>query len=313
MSSPQEDSVENSEILALRREIYAKPSVSRADVENLLALGRTPNGQSPEFADLLAMAATDLLVNQPDPAKYITQADADWLMGHIGTGLSNNAEFEMLTDIIRYAISVPASLAAFTVSEIEKVIVGTNGQGAPADKYIDALKIAVYAATPESSLHVSRASAESLFEIVHASGQAASNPAFGDFFAKAIGNYLMGIAYHWTQSAKDKLEVEKFENAPSSFGDFIGSMFGGFFAGKANVHDAFTSAIGLDEREAHARNAADAAEAAQAAAIDPSETAWLMAHLARNAPLTAAERQLLQFLQQEAGTLPAPLEKLIAA
>lgn len=111
------------DVRALRRQIYAQPVVSRADLTQ--ALSFAGDKASEEYVRLLADVATDLLVNQAEPSKYVSQADVDWLIESIrGTGaLSSRAEFIMLTEVIRYAVSVPPSLAAFCVGEIEKAII----------------------------------------------------------------------------------------------------------------------------------------------------------------------------------------------
>src|SRR5450631_3041267 len=110
-------------VLALRRSIYSQQSVSRNDLADLIARGRDV-GISPEYADLLSEVATDLLVHQVDPPRYIATADADWLIAKLseGSGLSCRAEFEMLRDVMRYAVSVPPALTTFAVREVAKAI-----------------------------------------------------------------------------------------------------------------------------------------------------------------------------------------------
>ena len=304
-------------VLALRREIYTKPSVTRADFVNLLAAGRAAGAAAPEdYADLLSEVASDLLINQVDPPKYISQGDADWLVAQLGAqgGLSCRAEFRMLVDVLRYAVSIPDSLAGFAVAEIEKAIVeghrvasgaADHAAGAVAHDDVEALRSAVFAAVDGSSLHVTRASAESLFRIAHATAGAKNDADFDDFFAKAIGNYLLGIAHRWTPSAADEVRKEKWldEKSPT-FGAFLGSLFGGGASVSASVDD-------LVEREFKSENEADTLAMKQAGGIDAGEADWLLDHLTREGALSSAEKRLLQFLKQEADGLPASLSALI--
>ena len=172
--------LDSDSVMTLRREIYTKPCVTRADFSSLLAAGRVAGAAaSQDYSDLLSEVASDLIVNQVDPPKYISQADADWFIAQVGEGggLSCRAEFEMLVDVLRYAVSVPASLASFAVAEIEKAIVeghrAANGEMDHAARTVthddvEALRTAVFAATDGNSLHVTKASAESLFRIAHA-------------------------------------------------------------------------------------------------------------------------------------------------
>jgi hypothetical protein len=295
-------------VQALRREIYAKPAVSRADLSTLLRTG----GDSPaEYARLLADVATDLLVNQADPAKYVDQTAADWLIAEIGASkVAYGPEIHMLTEVIRLAVSVPASLADFCIAEIEKAI-GEGREGHPAGEVavedIQALCAVVFAAVDGSSLHVSRADAEALFRIAHATKNAANAPEFDGFFAKAIGNYLMGIAFRWTPSRAEELEKEKWlHGQPPNFSKFFAAAFGGRASGDSRLETVDDA----DELRLREENAADAREMATAVEIDGGETDWLMTHLSRPGSLTSAERALLTFLRQEAPSLPERLAAL---
>jgi len=304
-------------VLAMRRDIYAKPSVTRADFARLLAAGRDAGAAAPkEYDDLLSEVACDLIVNQVDPPKYISQANADWFAAQLGgdSGLGCRAEFEMLVDVLRYAVSIPASLASFAVAEMEKAIVeghrGADGAvdhatGIVAHDDVEALRNAVFAATEGSSVHVTRTSAEALFHIAHATAGASNDPAFDDFFARAIGNYLLGIANRWTPSVAEEIQKEKWldEKAPG-FGSFLSSIFGGGKRESASLDE-------LVEREARAENDADAQAMAAAGGIDAGEADWLLDHLTRDGSITSAEKQLLRFLKQEANTLPPALSALI--
>ena len=59
----------------LRRKIYGEGEPTRADIEELLGLGRREEGDA-EFAELLADVATDVLIRQADPPGFIADADA---------------------------------------------------------------------------------------------------------------------------------------------------------------------------------------------------------------------------------------------
>ena len=304
-------------VMTLRREIYTKPCVTRSDFSSLLAAGRAAGAAaSQDYADLLSEVASDLIVNQVDPPKYVSQGDADWFIAQVGQGggLSCRAEFKMLVDVLRYAVSVPASLACFAVSEIEKAVVeghrAANGEADHAAKTVthddvEALRTAVFAATDGSSLHVTKASAESLFRMAHAMPGANQETGFDDLFARAIGNYLLGIAHRWTPSAAEELTKEKWldDKAPA-FGAFLGSLFGGGQRQVASVDD-------LVEREFRFENDADASAMAKAGGIDAGEADWLLDHLTRDGPLTSAEMRLLRFLKDEASELPASLTAVI--
>jgi hypothetical protein len=303
---------------ALRRAIYSKPSVTRADLTGLLDLGRRAGTEaSKEYGELLADVATDLLVNQVDPPKYVASADADWLIGQVqaGGGLSCRAEFEMLLAVLHYAVSIPPAFAAFAVGEIEKAVVQGHKAGAGADHAagvvskddVEALRNAVFAATEGSSLHVTRESAEALFRIAHATQSANNDASFDDLFAKAIGNYLTGIAFHWTPSVAEERAKEQWldEKAPS-FGGFLGGLF---HLGKTGEQRAYEAEASRLQKE----NAADRDEIVRRSDIGVADGDWVLAHLTREGNLTAAEKKLLRFLKEVARSLPPSLAKVVEA
>ena len=311
-------------VLDLRRAVYAKSGVTRGDLTRLLARGRDAGPDAcPEYADLLAEAATDLLVRQGDPPGYVAQGDADWLIGQLaeGGGLSCRAEFAMLVDVLRYAVSAPPSLGGFAVREVEKAILtgrrAATGQadhapGVVTSADVAALHSLVFAPVEGSSLHVTRESAEALFDIAHATAGAANDPGFDDLFAKAIGNYLLGLSFRWTPAAAEAREHAQWADHASRFADFFSKMveqplarrFGGVFETTRTVDQ-------MDEATFAAENAADARAIQQAGVIAPSSADWVIAHLTRVGQLTLAEQKLVGFLAQEASSMPPSLRALV--
>lgn len=305
---------------ALRRSIFQDGKVSQADFSRALGWD---GGDSPEYAQLLADIAVDLLVDQADPPRYISAQGADWLIGQIkGQKLSYPTQMRLLTETMHYAVSLPSTLSGFCLAEIEAAI--TQGRTDHPKGRIDAddvenLRKAVYAPDEGASLHVTRIEAEALFRIAHAGTSNAIDPAFNKFFVQAISNYLMGIAFHGTPKAATMLEVEAFENTPAP-------GFGAYFSEtKMDLwHEIITrsmkiptvtlndleSPIDRAEDDSHAELEADNKERAQAEYIDTQETAWLVSHLTRPEALTSAEVSLLAALKQEGGTPPPAMQDL---
>ncbi len=291
---------------APRARIYAKPQVSRADLQGLLeTCGPEPDEA---FCSLVADVATDLLVHQADPPKYVSQADADWIIGALAAPtLGHRAKLAALLSVIRYAASAPASIAEFCVAEIAGAIVeGRPGRpsGPVTAQDTQALREAAFAPVEGSNLHVTRSCAEQLFRIAQATAAGANAPEFDEFFAKAVGNHLMGIAFHWTPSASEEREKERWLDAkPEDMKGFVSEMLSEPIDGGLD----WRGGREIDEDRLRAENEADSRELALAAAIDPAETDWLMSRLSRPGALTPSERALLTFLQREATSLPAQL------
>jgi hypothetical protein len=286
-------------VLVLRREIYSKPTITPADLSRLLQAGRDAGDDAcNEFDELLAEAATDVLVHRVDPSRYVQRTDADWLIAQLENGgrPGLRAEYRMLLDVIRYAVSVPVNLVAFTVAEIERSVI-TKRQVSSED--LKVLRIAVYAATEGSSLHATRESPEALLRMAHETVGASNAAGFDDFAAKAVGNYLMGIAFHWTPKVTDEKELEAWLDEKPTFGSFLKNMF----SPRAHIESL--------ESETKGENLRDAQVSSAARDIDASEVDWLLAHLTRDGRLTASEVNLLEFLKKESGSLPPRLAAVL--
>ena len=297
-------------VLELRRDIYAKGAVTREDLARLLAVARAPGAAfSDDFGELLAEAAADLLVRQAEPTRYISNADADWLMGELAPGgLPIAAEQRLLVEVLRLSVSVPVQLSAFAVAAFERAIVDGSKSVTASD--VEALRVAVFAATDASSLHVTRDSADALFRIARATREGANDPSFAEFFAKAVGDHLLGIAFHWTPRAAEEVQKERWLDAEQpGVGSFLGRMFG---AGDRSLDAAaFESPATAEEALTRQENEADASERANAQIIDAAKSAWVVSKLESTNLPTAAERALLGFLGREATAMPQELRALI--
>lgn len=183
---------------------------------------------------------------------------------------------------------------------------GAHAGGFVAREDVEALRNTVFAATQGSSLHVTRDSAEALFRIAHATAGADNDSGFNELFAQAIGNYLMGIAYHWTPSANEELARERWLDQPAP-------SFGGFLQGLLHVGGAGGGPAGPSEGERVRReDEADRAEIAARSDVSAKGADWVLAHLTRGA-LTAPEKSLLAFLKDNAHSLPAALLQAVDA
>lgn len=297
------------DVAQLRRSIYEKGDATRTDLVGLIALG-AERGDDPDYIALVAEVARDVLVTHAEPSGYIDENDADWLIARLGdgSGLSCRAEFETLKAVLGHAVSVPASLIAFAVREIERAILtgrrsplgGIDHEpGVVTAQDVEALRIAVFAPCAGAGPHVDRAAAEALFDIAHATGTAANDPAFCDFFAKAVGNYLMGAVF--------VAAPERDTHALPDLAGFLKALAGGLVAPSL---EGAKSVDRMAEEHYLEANAETEARLEEAASIDAGEAKWILAHLARGGGLSPAERRLLAFLREESSTAPAEITAL---
>ena len=302
----------------LRRSIYDKGAATRADLAGLMALGRQ-FGDDPAFVSLVSDVARDALALDVDPRGYVCEADADWLIAHLGaeSGLTCRAELAALKAVIGHAASVPPALAAFAMREVERAILtgrrGPNGgvehePGVVTAEDVEALRTFCFAPTAGAACHVDRATAEAMFDIAHATATGANDTAFAQLFAQAVGNYLLGAVFVEAPSRAEAIEIERDMDRRESFGEFLSGLAGGLLA--PNAADGRKSVDQLAEERYHEENVQAQSRLDAAAGIDAGEAKWILAHLARGGELTAAEKRLLDFLREESTSTPPEIAAL---
>ncbi len=309
-----------SNALALRSAIYGNGDPTRADLEDLIACGRQA-GSDPAFCVLIAEVATDVFVHQVDPEGYVSDADAGWLVARLsgGGGLSCAAEFEMLKGIFSHAVSVPLQLTKFAISEVKSAILtgrrdavgGVDHEpGVVTHDDVLTLRAMAFAPTQGSSLHVDRGTAEALFEIAHATATASNDPEFADFFARAVGNYLIGVAFLGTPDRADVLAHEAELDVKPTLAGFLAAMVG--VPSKEDLANALESTEGVEEDAYLNQNLETEARETDAERIGADKCDWVLAHLTRDGSLTEAEKRLLTFLKEEAASTTPELTALFA-
>jgi hypothetical protein len=305
---------------ALRRSIFGKGAPNRTDLAWLIAIGPQA-GDDPDFLTLVSDVAREVMAEDADPKGYVSEDDADWLAARLGdgAGLSCRAEYEVLKSVLTHAVSVPPALVAFALREVERAILtGRRGPlggvehepGVVTAEDVEALRTIVFAATAGSACHVDRAAAEALFDIAHATATARNDPAFADFFAKAVGNYLLGAAVVAVPARDAALAEERELDRRPSFGAFLSGLAGGLTSPDAAV--GRKSVDQLVEAHYFEENAETEKRLATASEIDAGEAKWVLAHLTRGGELTAAETRLLAFLRDEATSTPPELAALFS-
>jgi hypothetical protein len=290
------------DVRELRRSIYRKGEARRSDLETLIALGRDA-AMDPEFAALAAEVAVDALVRGAEPAGCVGDEDSTWLALKLGEGggLDSRAEFEILKAVLGQAVSAPPALTAFATREVEKAILtgrreamgGVDQEpGIVTRDDVEALRAMAFAPTRGAAPRVDRGVAEALFDIAHATATAANDPAFAEFFARAVGDYLAAAVF--ADEASPRPEAERHGRAG----------FAAFFA-------ALARAPSREDEGGFRANPEPSNRSAEAERIDDDQAKWVIAHLTRGGPLTAAETRLLRLLVEESASSPAALSAML--
>lgn len=310
-SQQDEGNIGPDRALQVRKAIYSHAPLTAGDMALVLDTARRAGPQPcQEWRALFSEAMTDYVVHQNDPADYIPQAKADWLVANLADhgGICSRAEFEMLIDVMTHAFDVPPFLSAFALNEIKTAIISGRRDAITAEDHppgvvtkadVEALRAVLYAAKTGTPGHVTRNEAEVLFDIAHATTQ--SDPSFDDLFARAVGNYLMAINLHAPDVA-EALHFEKWLDEKDDFHSFWSRMF----SHSADEAPAGAADAGLAEQVVSDEIARNESEQITGSGAD-----WVIAHLTRGGALSSAEQQLLRFLDEQALSIAAPLRELI--
>lgn len=311
--------------LALRRIIYGQSlTVDQAEADALFQLNADAGTLAPEWCALFIEAMTDFVVRQHEPAGYVDEAKADWLIGAVTRfGRVRGDEVEMLVHVLEEADQVPARLSAFVLSAIRALTLSRIKQtGAVAQSDIQRLRRLVFAKGGEFNVAVTRHEAEVLFDINDAQAGAAPNPAWTDFFVRATANAVL-FEPVWTPDEQAELKREKWLEDTSIH------PFRRIGAAMADLHGS-AAAIGqvLDElnqpryvRRDFSRHdmdplrdryAADEAREAAAEAVTADEAHWLADRIGRDGRFDANEQALIAYLRANARAIDPSLSGLLA-
>ena len=319
-AAPAAEALSASEALDVRRQIYSHDPLTPADMDLVFQFAQnSTGGDSVEWTNLFSEAVTDYVVHQNEPPNYIPQEKADWLVTKLKEkgGISTASEFAMLIYMMQHALGVPSSLSAFALREIETAIVSGHHSAFGGEDHaartvtkadVETLRSVLYSAATDSVCHVTREEAEALFDIAHATAQGACDPAFDDLFARAVGNYLTGICWH-VPARKEVLHRDQWLDEGDSLAGFFSHMFKS--GPSITYRDMMKSPLELAGEDMAALERQDDAARAKSEQITNSEADWVIAHLTRQGPLTSAEMHLLQWLSDEANSLPPKLRALI--
>lgn len=233
------------------------------------------------------------------PHGHVDEDGAEWLIEQLEADgrLETLAELELLERLFERAVSVPASLQAFAMAQIEKAVVQGQGPtrsggallaGCIGDTECRLLRRFVFAPASDRPAGVSRTEAEMLFRIKEATREASNAPAWKQLFVQGVGNYLQGFAGIEPLSAERTLELQSFMNdTASSIGSFFARMArSNPVQGARDMFEEDKPYLDFEER------------AAADAEVTETEKAWLHEQMDTDGELDELEQALLDFLAE---------------
>ena len=292
-------------------------SVNQEEAEALFGLNANAGEISPEWRALFLEAMTDFVVRQQTPAGYIGDDRADWLVGLMSTHRTMRGdEVELLVRLLEEADAAPECLSSFTLGVVQHLALWrlkTAGSLAASD--IDRLRRVVFAKGGAENVAVTRAEAEALFDINDEQRSHTPNPAWSDFFARAVGNAVLFVPT-WQANAATELNNEAF------LADTRAHPLRGLESVlKPGTRSAMTEGFSdvmhmnfLDSDLKRLGERVDADDAAEAAAsvLTDGEAHWLEDRIGRDGVFDPAERALIAFLRENASKVDPSLTDLVA-
>ena len=278
---------------------------------------------SREWSRLFVEAALDVALRETAPRGYFPLEKARKVMEALGERgeLRSDTVLEALVAIVEQADDVPPDFAAFVLRRVKETLIYSDGPTASGEALtpglvgapgLALLRRVVWGAGAEGRLAVSRAEAEALFDIADATTGAANTPGWDEFFAGAVGNYLIGATGRRPPSRERAFEMWE---APHK-ADALGALASIFTrAREVDFHDIQGDMrrhrlSSMVEESYRADNAARARAMAEAERLSGEKADWIVDRIRRNGALSAPESALLRFLEREAAQLPDDLRAM---
>jgi hypothetical protein len=225
------------DVQQLRHGVFWKGVVTEKDAETAFLLNdRVGAKADPSWAPFFVEALVDYVVWQAEPAGYVSQANADWMIERITRSghVDSAAELELLVKTLESAKLAPVKLVRFALDQVRlgvlegKGTIGHNRGAAPgavSEQDVELLRRMLYAFGGPGNIAVTQQEAEVLFDINDATSELDNHPAWSDLFVKALANFLMASSGYEVPSRQEALRREAWLDAPNGgVGVFMSKM-----------------------------------------------------------------------------------------
>jgi len=314
--------VGEADVLALRRAMYGNDHViDAAEANALFDLNDAADGTCSAWPAFFIEAITDYCVHQSEPAGYVSDDMAGWLIAKVShSGVVKTAtELELLVKVMEASRTVPARLEEFALKQVHEAVMTGEGltraglklePGQLGEPEVSLLRRILYACGGDTGASISRAEAELLFDINDAASSSDNHPSWRELFVKAIANYLMAARVGVSPSREEALRREKWLDQEST--GVIGILSGALSSGLRGLREDNWQDV-RDNRQTVAarRHNRFVSDTAMAELVTEDEAAWLVERINRDGDLHDAEKALLQFIKRESPDIHPGLKPLL--
>jgi hypothetical protein len=225
------------DVQQLRHGVFWKGVVTEADAEVAFLLNDRLGASADEcWTPFFVEALTDYVVQQAEPAGYVSQANADWLIDRVTRSgpVESAAEVELLVKILENAKLAPVKLVRFALDQVRLGVLDGKGaigrvrgafRGAVSEDDVELMRRMLYAFGGAGNTAITQQEAEVLFDINDATSELDNHPAWSDLFVKALANFLMASSGYQVPSRREALRREAWLDAPNGgIGGFMSDM-----------------------------------------------------------------------------------------
>lgn len=292
------------DVLYLRRSVFHDGVVSPEELDALFMLGeRAPEGD-PDWPMFFEEALADFYLREEEPHGYITDDEFQSLKARVVRDGEKASLLEtgLLVKLIEKAEKTPEAMAAFTADQLRSAIVFDGRADGVSVEETALVRRYVFAVGGDGNVAVTRREAELLFDINDATARLGNDPAWTEFFVKAIAAHLMA---HFSYEAPDREEARRRHAFMSDHSVSLGGFFKRMVAGGL-------SGLKEDGPTAQAeRNAQRDADIAAAEQVTPVEADWLADRIGRDGALDASEQKLVAYIRELGADLPPNLKAIV--
>jgi len=305
--------------LDARRAVYGGDgAIDPSEIDMLFRINEAAKTSDPAWKALFVEAGTDYIVNQQEPAGYVSDANANWLVARISADgvVKTGTELELLVKVLEAARTSPENLVKFALRQVELAVVSGDGPLADGERLEPGrvtkgeaalVRRILYAFGGQGGIAITRAEAEVLFDINDASQGADNDPEWTDLFVKAIANCIMAASGYQPPPREVALARERWLDSPDAgIGGFFAKMAAG---GLKGIIQAYTAPADAGWA---ARNAAMQRDIRAAEVVTGGEAEWLAERIRRDGHVGENEKALLRFIGKEASQVHPSLKELIS-
>lgn len=306
--------IEAEHVLQLRRMMYAKGNVGHADAEILFKLDQACSSKHESFASLYVEALTDYFVWQSEPKGYVSPDLGQFLLENVTRDghVAGRTELELLINVVHWARRVPEDLVTQVLTAVsqsvllsrESVFGANRPRAAIGAADVAVLRKALHAPAGDGSLLVTRREADMLLTLNEKTQAGANDPAWRDFFVRAIANHLLNpMDVPYVPTYEDAARRDRWLDERGGVGELLSGIGQALTSGNipfAQVWAEFDP-TGAKAAKADAEAEAEATRRQLAMErVDATEAEWLEARMLADGTIDENERALLAFLKAEA-------------